>query len=77
MYFIQRLVKAEELKINSIAFPALGGGIFGFPREIAAAIMIQTCIQYFEERANSEIRLVRFTGYDFSTVISNLSFQSN
>ncbi|AFH42868.1 ADP-ribose-binding protein [Fervidicoccus fontis] len=54
------LNKAEELKINSIAFPAISTGIFGYPYERAAEIMSKVFINY---RYNS-IKLVVMCLYD-------------
>ncbi len=39
------LLRAEELGISSIAFPALGTGVGGFPYEEAARIMVETTRQ--------------------------------
>jgi len=36
------LLRAEELRLRSIAFPALGTGVGGFPYARAAQIMIET-----------------------------------
>ena len=35
------LKKADELKIESIAFPALGTGVGGFPKDKAAKVMVE------------------------------------
>jgi len=40
---------AEELKINSIAFPALGCGVGGFPHLAAAKIMAQEVFRHLRE----------------------------
>lgn len=41
---------ADEYKLGSIAFPAISTGIFGFPIERAARIMLRTTIAYLNER---------------------------
>ncbi|MFC1674477.1 macro domain-containing protein [Candidatus Omnitrophota bacterium] len=41
---------AEELKIRSIAFPALGCGVGGFPLLAAAKIMAQEVLRYVREK---------------------------
>jgi O-acetyl-ADP-ribose deacetylase (regulator of RNase III) len=39
---------ATEYKLNSIAFPAISTGIFGYPPERCARIMLQTAKDYLE-----------------------------
>lgn len=38
---VSALKKAEELNVSSIAFPALGTGVGGLPKDIAAKIMVE------------------------------------
>ncbi len=38
---IAALRKAEELRISSIAFPALGTGVGGLPKDLAARVMVE------------------------------------
>lgn len=52
---------AETLGLRSIAFPAISTGIFGFPKERAARIFIETFIHYFSTAATSSLQLVRLT----------------
>ena len=40
---------ADELKINSIAFPALGCGVGGFPHLASAKIMAQEALKYLRQ----------------------------
>ena len=46
------LLRAEELKLKSIAFPSIGTGVGGFPMERAADIMLQTTIEHIKVRTN-------------------------
>jgi O-acetyl-ADP-ribose deacetylase (regulator of RNase III) len=39
---------AEENHLTSITFPAISTGIFGFPKERCAELMLQTVIDYLE-----------------------------
>ena len=50
---------ADELELESISFPAIATGIFGFPKERAAGIIIMTVESYFKTKANSGIKTVR------------------
>ena len=47
------LLRAEELGLASIAFPALGTGVGGFPLEEAARAMLGEVIRYLDEREAS------------------------
>jgi O-acetyl-ADP-ribose deacetylase (regulator of RNase III) len=51
------LQRAEELKITSLAFPAISTGIFGFPMERCARIMLSTTME-FGKQAKSLQRVV-------------------
>ena len=45
---INSLKRAEELKLNSITFPALSTGIFGFPMDRAASITLRAICDYLK-----------------------------
>ena len=55
---------AEELKITSIAFPAISTGIFGFPCQKAAQIFHEEIFRYFEKNPRTRITLVRMVLFD-------------
>jgi O-acetyl-ADP-ribose deacetylase len=59
---------AEELELSSIAFPAISTGIFGFPKERAANIMIKAIQRYFETKTHSGIQTVRLVILDQITL---------
>jgi putative ATPase len=59
---------AEELGCSSIAVPAISTGIFGFPKEKAAAIIYSAIEKYFEEHPSPGLKLVRLVLFDQSTV---------
>lgn len=54
------LLRAEELRLRSIAFPALATGVAGFPVDECAETMIQAAQEYFAVQAKSSVELVRF-----------------
>jgi O-acetyl-ADP-ribose deacetylase len=62
------LCLAEELELSSIAFPAISTGIFGFPKERAANIMIKAVQRYFETKSHSGIQTVRLVILDQITI---------
>jgi O-acetyl-ADP-ribose deacetylase (regulator of RNase III) len=57
---------AVELILESVAFPAISTGIFGFPKERAAQIMFQAIAEFFAKP--SMIKSVRFILYDSGTL---------
>ncbi|NPV84381.1 MAG: macro domain-containing protein [Anaerolineae bacterium] len=59
---------ADELKLSSIAMPAISTGIFGFPKERAAKIFFETIYQYFQNQPASGLKLVRITIIDTPTI---------
>lgn len=54
---VSSLERAEELKVESLAMPAISTGIFGYPMDRCARIML-TVIRNFEPRAQSLKRVV-------------------
>jgi len=41
-----RLNKAEEIKAGSIAIPSLASGMFGFPKDVTARVIIKKIFEY-------------------------------
>src|SRR5262245_13249256 len=67
---LNSLRRAEELRLKSIAFPALATGVARFPVEGAAGVMIKAARDYSAERPDSSIELVvfvLFTAGDYET----------
>jgi O-acetyl-ADP-ribose deacetylase (regulator of RNase III) len=71
------LIEAERLRIHSIAFPALGTGVGGFPLSACARLMLTAVISHC--RTHEFPRLVRFVLFDanayqtFVQVLSSIS----
>ncbi len=59
---------ADELKLESIAFPAISTGIFGFPKERAAKVIFEAIEAYFAENTIPGVKLVRLVLFDQATV---------
>ena len=57
------LKRAEEKKIKSIAFPALGCGVGGFPVQRAAEIMLEEVKAHLEE-IKSSLKEILFVMFD-------------
>ena len=62
---LNSLKLAEEHGVRSIAFPAISTGIFGFPKDRCAKIMLRTAVDYL--KAGSSIERVVFCLYDDET----------
>ncbi len=60
--YINSLKLALEHRIESIAFPAISTGIYGYPMEEAAKVAIKTIINFLKE--NEKPKLVRLVLYD-------------
>jgi len=58
---------AEQLGLQSIAFPAISTGIFGFPKARAAEVIYQAINDHFDQTESSGLTLVRITLFDEQT----------
>ncbi len=54
----------EEKGIKSVAIPAVSSGIFGFPKERAAKIILDTVISFFETQNPAYLKDVHLTNID-------------
>lgn len=59
---------ADELKCESVSMPAISTGIFGFPKDRAAGIILESITDYFGENDNSAVGLIRLVLFDDATV---------
>ena len=62
----QSLLRAEEKTIKSIAFPALGTGVAGFPVEDCAPIMLKAVLDHIKVRTSLE--KIYFVLFDQATL---------
>lgn len=60
------LLRAEEKTIKSLAFPAIGTGIAGFPVEECARIMIGEVLEHLKSR--SSLEKIYFVLFDEATL---------
>ena len=56
------LLRAEEKAIRSIAFPAIGTGVAGFPLEECARVMLKEVLEHLKSR--SSLEKIYFVLYD-------------
>jgi O-acetyl-ADP-ribose deacetylase (regulator of RNase III) len=62
---LNSLVLADQKNLKSIAFPAISTGIFGFPKDRCATIMLSTTIAYLE--GPTKLEKVVYCLYDLKT----------
>lgn len=65
------LKKAEDLKVTSIAFPAISSGIFKFPKDRCAEIFFDAMISYINYPRTPRLTEIHLTNNDSETVRSN------
>ena len=53
---------------NSVAIPAIGTGVFEFPRELCAQIMVESVLAFFRENPSCLLSEVQFTSIDDGVV---------
>ena len=63
---LNSLILADKNHLKSIAFPAISTGIFGFPKDRCATIMLSTTIAYLE--GPTKLEKVVFCLYDNRTL---------
>lgn len=63
---LNSLKLADKNKLKSISFPAISTGIFGFPKDRCATIMLSTTIAYLD--GPTELEKVVFCLYDSKTL---------
>jgi len=62
------LERACELGLSSISLPAISSGIFGFPKDRCACIMLATIDHYLLERSDLPLRSVQVCLFDEPTL---------
>ncbi|MDD5368644.1 MAG: macro domain-containing protein [Anaerolineaceae bacterium] len=50
---------ADRLKVGSLSLPAISTGIFGFPKDRAARVILKAISEYFQAEPTSRVHLVR------------------
>jgi O-acetyl-ADP-ribose deacetylase (regulator of RNase III) len=62
------LLLASQKGIKSISIPAISSGIFGFPKDRCAMILVREAVRYFEENQESSLELIEFCVHDDTTL---------
>ena len=63
---LSALKLADSRQLRSIAFPAISTGVFGFPKDRAAQVILSTVIDYLKQ-GTSKLRRIIFCLFDPTT----------
>ncbi|MDH5769532.1 MAG: macro domain-containing protein [Nitrospirota bacterium] len=55
---------ASEKGLKSISLPGISSGIFGFPKDRCAEILVREALNYIKENQKSSLELIEFCVYD-------------
>lgn len=61
---LSSLAVADERNLKSISLPAISSGIFGFPKDRCAYVLVQEAQRYFKENRRTSLQVVEFCVYD-------------
>lgn len=61
------LLRAHELKLESISIPAISTGIFGFPKERAVSIFAKAIREFIDDHPDTSLKFVRICNIDEET----------
>ncbi len=61
---LSSLKLAEQKGIKSISMPAISSGIFGFPKDRCAMILVREALNYIKENPLSSLNLIEFCVFD-------------
>ncbi|XP_012405105.1 core histone macro-H2A.1 isoform X1 [Sarcophilus harrisii] len=62
------LALADDKKLKSIAFPSIGSGRNGFPKQTAAQLILRAISSYFVSTMSSSIKTVYFVLFDSESI---------
>ena len=65
---LSSLMLASGKGLKSISMPAISSGIFGFPKERCAEILVREALSYMKENPRSSLEVVEFCIYDDLTM---------
>lgn len=65
---LSSLMLASGKGLKSISMPAISSGIFGFPKDRCAEILVREALHYLKENPKSSLEVVEFCVYDDLTM---------
>ena len=71
--YVNSLSLASQNNIRSLAFPSISTGVYGYPIEKAAQVVLKTCLQYLEEHQDFDmVNFVLFSQNDYDVYAKTL-----
>ncbi|MBF0520051.1 MAG: macro domain-containing protein [Nitrospirae bacterium] len=67
------LTLASQKEFHSVSMPAISSGIFGFPKDRCAKILVTESRNFLKDNPESTVNIVEFCIYDFETLSYFLS----
>lgn len=65
---LSSLLLASGRGLKSISIPAISSGIFGFPKDRCARILVTEALNYLKENPEASLEVIEFCVYDDGTV---------
>jgi len=65
---VSSLLLASEKGLQSISIPAISSGIFGFPKDRCAKILVRESVEFLKKQTKSSLKVVEFCIYDDLTL---------
>jgi O-acetyl-ADP-ribose deacetylase (regulator of RNase III) len=65
---LSSLLLTSEKGLKSISIPAISSGIFGFPKNRCAAILVKEALNYIKKNPQNSLEVIEFCVYDDLTV---------
>jgi O-acetyl-ADP-ribose deacetylase (regulator of RNase III) len=65
---LNSLLLASQKKLTSISLPAISSGIFGFPKDRCAKILVGVSADFMTKHKNSTLKVIEFCIYDDMTL---------
>jgi O-acetyl-ADP-ribose deacetylase (regulator of RNase III) len=62
------LLLASQKGLQSISMPAISSGIFGFPKDRCAKILVRESVAFLKKQTRSSLKVVEFCIYDDVTL---------
>jgi len=73
---------ASDRGLKSISLPAISSGIYGFPKDRCAAVLVEEAYRYVKEHTGTSLELIEFCVFDdqaaeyFTTEVEKIRFLS-
>lgn len=65
---LNSLILASQKKLRSISMPAISSGIFGFPKDRCAKILVNVSADFLKKNKESSLAIIEFCIYDDQTL---------